>query len=219
MNAKLILLLTSMVLVIACESNQSSEVQTKKLNSNVESPESAPMPIDPTVPNYCKGCGHSNIESDGCHNNYCKAWGEPGGCPKKIADSIGLEAQVTSDFGLIEAYNVRDSFLIKTEKGQDYISHFYEFGSYLFDENLINLSNIVDFVNFGNSVYVAVDELRTGNAGTVILDSQLKASCMYYINLVRSNNPPTYIVNRLDMVEADLNLFENKPRSFILAHL
>jgi hypothetical protein len=219
MKTRVFLLLTSIVLVAACETNNSSKIHTEKLNVNETSLESAPMPVDPTIPNYCKGCGESKIESDGCRNQICRAWGEPGGCPLNIADSLGLEAQVTFDFGLIEAYEVRDSFLIKTEKGQDYISHFYEFGNYLFEEDLINILNIVDFVSFGQSVYEAVSELRTGNAGTIVLDSQLKASCMHYVNLIRSNNPPTYIVNRLDMVEADLNLFENKSRSFILAHL
>jgi hypothetical protein len=109
--------------------------------------------------------------------------------------------------------------LIKTPKGQDYISHFYEFGGFLIDNSLIDLSNIVDFISFGHEVYKTVDVLGTGDPNSIVLDSELKSRCLLYVNLIREHNQHDFIENRLKMVEEDLDLFENKGKDYILSHL
>lgn len=100
------------------------------------------------------------------------------------AQIIAEEAGVPFDLNFNDAYEIRDNFLIKTPKGQDYISHFYEFGGFLIDNSLIDLSNIVDFISFGHEVYKTVDVLRTGDPNSIVLDSELKSRCLLYVNLI-----------------------------------
>ena len=135
------------------------------------------------------------------------------------AQIIAEEAGVPFDLNFNDAYEIRDNFLIKTPKGQDYISHFYEFGGFLIDNSLIDLSNIVDFISFGHEVYKTVDVLRTGDPNSIVLDSELKSRCLLYVNLIREHNQHDFIENRLKMVEEDLDLFENKGKDYILSHL
>lgn len=179
--------------------------------------ESAPIPDydDKPLKNFCKGCGVSNIAADGCHGADCRE----DICEMARVEDIASDANVPFDLSFNEAHEIRDSFLINSLKGQDYISHFYEFGGFLVDNNLINSSNIVDFISFGHEVYDAVDVVRNGSENSIVVNAQLKSTCLSYINLIRSHNPPQYITTRLDMVADDLDLFEGQPRSFILSHL
>ena len=171
---------------------------------------------DDDLKNFCKGCGISNVAADGCHSDECR---EDQICEMREAEIIANSANVNFDLSFNKAYEIRDGFLINTSKGQDYISHFYEFGGFLIDRQLINKTNIFDFVNFGHQVFDAVNNLRIGNDSMIILDSDLRKICLDYVKLIRANNPPIYISKRLDMVESELAFFVNRPKSFVMANI
>jgi hypothetical protein len=210
---KTILIFTATILgIVAC-----NEREVGTTNPQIdEEIQTAPPVYDDDLKNFCKGCGKSNIAADGCHDDECR---EDYICEMTEAQIIAEEAGVPFDLNFNDAYEIRDNFLIKTPKGQDYISHFYEFGGFLIDNSLIDLSNIVDFIGFGHEVYKTVDVLRTGDPNSIVLDSELKSRCLLYVNLIREHNQHDFIENRLKMVEEDLDLFENKGKDYILSHL
>jgi hypothetical protein len=212
MKKLLIIFAASILGMVAC--NESSVSKPSFNNLKI----SAPMPPgwDNEPPNYCKGCGNSIIAADACHGDDCR---EDLVCEWLFARDLAEELNLDYNLSDAEAYEIRDSFLIKNSKGQQYISHYYELGGFLYDNNLINLSNIGGFISFANDIYAALNLFRFGNSNDIILDSQLKEKCITYVNIIRNENPPNYIANRLNMIEDDLNLYENKTKSFILNNL
>jgi len=167
-------------------------------------------------PNYCSGCGNSVLKADACNDGVCM---EDPICPRDEGENLAEAHGIVFDLDPNEAYDIRDNFLINSLKGQDYISHYYELGGYLFDNSLIDGSNIGAFVIFGHEVYTQTNVLRNGAPSDIVVTTSFKASCMNYVNLIESSSPSILIQSRLDMIKADLNAFENKTKSDVLAQL
>ncbi|MBR9847414.1 MAG: hypothetical protein GYB35_15495 [Algicola sp.] len=200
--------LFTLLSIISCSQNETSPKKGTFDFSSITRPE----------PNYCKGCGNSQIAEDKCIDGVCMEE-SLGICPEDETEAVADAANVTYDLSEPLAYEIRDSFMINSNKGQEYITYFYEVGSYIYNNNLIDATNIVDFLAFAHMIYDQTDVLRNGSSTDIVVNSAFRTEALLWTGLVTSSSPPPYIANMITTIEADLVVLENKTKSQVEALL
>jgi len=161
--------------------------------------------------NYCKGCGSSNVSSYGCQGNDCID--VRNGCMVEFAldlDSLNEassahEANTGDNF-----HELRDSFLLKTNIGQWYITYYYELGKIASDNNMIHAGNCVDYLLFAMDIMNIANEIRNGAPTSIPIDDPMKDKAIAFLNDFRSNTSDPTVIGYLDDIEEDLNFFVNQ---------
>lgn len=163
--------------------------------------------------NYCKGCGSAYDEHFYCSHRSCM---DDGGCPKDCTDDLDNQrTAAVKQQEKIDMYDLRDNYLINSEKGQWYISYYYELGAIAVDNNLINASTFSDYANFGADLLAAANLIRFGTGTEIPIDNTLYNTAMGFVQTFRLNTTDAVILGYLDIIEADLNDIVNKDVNYI----
>ncbi|MDB4347331.1 hypothetical protein OAB01_01600 [Bacteroidia bacterium] len=178
--------------------------------------------------NYCSDCGSSTDPkwacvserfADGSAQSICGKV-EKGACGvmhlnKKLDDLAFPNAPL--DTNIIHGY--RDTVLINSPKGQTYITFFYDISFVIIDYGTITTLNFLQHYNFAQKVADAAETLQNGQNTDIVIDAQFKTDAMSLINYYRTVELDHVFQDKLDLIEADLTIFENKTRSEVLTIL
>jgi len=161
-----------------------------------------PPVYDGSDKNYCKGCGTSYVDSHYCDDEGCVT----GVCNENEVTRVSIENQLPYLIDNQECYDIRDDFLIKTAKGQDYITYYYRLSSI----GAIDASNVGDYFAFATDIINVVDLIQNGADSDIPVTTSLKNSAVDIINDHRALTSDPELVGYLDAIEADLVQYENK---------
>ncbi|MBL7705955.1 MAG: hypothetical protein JNM21_10475 [Taibaiella sp.] len=166
--------------------------------------------------NYCKGCGTSNIDAYGCQGNDCV--NIRSGCMVEFSLDLDSLHEVSSAHEANagdQFHELRDSFLLKTNIGQWYITYYYELGKIASDNNMINAGNCVDYLLFAMDIMNIANEIRNGSPTSIPIDDPMKDKALSFLNDFRANITDPIVLGYLDDIEQDLNFFVNQDVAFI----
>lgn len=221
---KLSIVVMLILLAVSCKKekvDQNSTVQPKKVNSGVNQV--------PNGTNYCEGCGNSNDKGYRCMPVSEPDPFNPTGPFHTItlcAGEVCLVAQTNDptiqpqsfslpNLDINTGHNFRDNFLENSTIGKQYIDYYYDLSQYFIINDLLTTSNFYDCYNFATSTYSVAATLTNGNNQDIAITSTYKQEALDMINYVRTTNPNQNIVEILDTIEDDLDIFVGKTNAEI----
>lgn len=232
MKTKLILsafiaLLSTSVILMACkkEVKGTNENQTELKEMELFS---IAAPIGGLTPpaNYCSMCGSSAEKNYGCFTKRTMDGGtlevcesaERSGCGVALMDDKIEEYELNLlGFNASEIYRIRDSFMIISSKGQNYITYFYSISGRVAEFSTLTTSNFMQHYNFAVALVDRAQRIIDGNNTEIIFDSQFVIDAKALINYYKTVDATPTFQGQLNTIEADMNLMENMTRTQVLA--
>jgi len=160
-------------------------------------------------------------------------------CPCSMSPDGGLDCAVygcgPTDCGISEAnkllsnenklntnfaYNFRNNFLKKYNKGKLYISYYYVLSKELKSIDYFTLSNILYDYNFYKKIYSIANTLENGNNDDIVISSSDSLIILNKINVLKNyapNNEKYQII--LNNIKNDVITYTNKTRVEIISIL
>ncbi len=172
--------------------------------------------IPPPVENYCMGCGFSSDPNEHCDSQRGCVQDIGENCPEEEINAIAQANSLPYMLNLQTGYDIRDNFLVKTYKGQSYITYYYRLGEYAYDNNLITLSNVGSYYNLAMETITVANILQFGNDSDIPITTGFKQTALPFIVDYRAMASDPDILSYLTNIESDLNHFENKTRLEVL---
>lgn len=115
------------------------------------------------------------IEAPGGPAMVCDApsnGGGGGGCANEVLVHIAQQnVEITQPFDLVNLYEFKDSFLMKYEKGKQFIAYMYLIGRYMKSEK-VYMDNYLNLIEVGQE---AVMKIQASNENEVIFDEKFTA--------------------------------------------
>jgi len=105
-------------------------------------------------------------------------------------------------------YKLRDDFLLKSNKGKQYIALYY--GSYSHIKDVLNYDIISDLVKVFPSINKSIDNLFDNDYKGIIIDTDLKQDIIKIIDKMKKNTKSNTFKQTLNFVKKDLINFSNK---------
>ena len=114
-------------------------------------------------------------------------------------------------------YVLRDSFLINSTMGQWYITYYYELSRIAVENNMINASTYLDYLQFGVDLLAVINKIRNGDPTNIPVDEDMKSKAEMFLADFRSHTTDTLIIQYLDNIQGDLDYFTGKDAAHILS--
>lgn len=164
--------------------------------------------------NYCKGCGTSSNNTFHCQGRDCIPNDD---CSETEALSYvsDITTQQLNDKNAM--YVLRDSFLINSTMGQWYITYYYELSRIAIENNMINASTYLDYLQFGVDLLAAINKIRNGDPTNIPVDEDMKSKAEMFLADFRFHTTDTLIIQYLDNIQGDLDYFTGKDAAHILS--
>jgi hypothetical protein len=191
---------------------------------------SIPPPIDNQ--NYCGGCGYSSDASFCCETNNTPDgvfYSTCSNCGTIIPDDICLviDANNLADsLGYIDSidrqqcYALRDSLLINYLHTQYYITYYNLISQKTWRNNLLNSTNITDYILFANQLKTKGNILLHGADSSVVFDSTFMNVALNYIAIYRQiDSNDVFYQESLNQIESDLINCVGYTKSQIFSYL
>lgn len=169
----------------------------------------------------CTSCG-SNIsavcEWDGGSNMFKCNDNNPGGsCEEsEINAQIGATNGRTASLNNEEAYNFRDHFLSKTEKGRSYINFYYAISKAAIQSKAINKKSVGQHFDFAVKVHGIAKKIQSGSDAEIVYKEDFRKEAQSFINSYRGLSKDKAYLTALATIEKDLHRFNGKSRKEIL---
>ncbi|WP_159475245.1 hypothetical protein [Dyadobacter sp. 3J3] len=142
-------------------------------------------------------------------------WGGP--CEEsEINAQIGATNARTASLNNEEAYNFRDHFLSKTEKGRSYINFYYAISKAAIQSKAINKKSVGQHFDFAVKVHGIAQKLQSGSDAEIVYKEDFKKEAQSFINNYRTLSKDKAYLTALATIEKDLHRFNGKSRKEIL---
>ena len=171
----------------------------------------------------CGGMGERCLQDQWSGDWACWDPGTPGqpqdNCKvvqvKNLSIQSGLSTSEVSSNEVL--YDFRDNFMMNYSKGRNYINYYYALGRFMEEKNIINATNISQYLQFTVITCTIASKLKGGNDNEIIVTPSYKVGALQIINNLRTQaGENASVANILNTIEADLNLYVNKTRVEIL---
>ena len=121
------------------------------------------------------------------------------------------------EINLTTCDNFRDSLLINSTKGQDYIKYYYQLSTVTQLFKPINTSNFTQYLNFAYELVDCATKLQSGKDTDIPISSQLKSDANDIIATYAAFAPDNKgYQDILTQIKNDLDSYVGKSRSYIL---
>jgi hypothetical protein len=170
----------------------------------------------------CTSCNDPTAavcEWDGSEGRFKCNVNNPGGpCEEsEINNQIGVTtANAGKTLNSAEAYNFRDHFLSKTEKGRSYINFYYTISRVALEKKSINKKSVGQHFDFAAKVHSIAQKIQSGTDAEIIYREDFRKEAQSFINNYRTLSKDKTYLTALATIEKDLNRFTGKSRKEIL---
>jgi hypothetical protein len=206
----------------SCNKNDNSDkINVKNVKDN-NNQTMVPSIGGGTDKNYCLGCGQNSNWQYVCNQptGLCLVLQEDDPiCYIVAMDEVIEEYSLGHELDFQLCYDIRDSFLMKSELGQMYHTYYYRLGQIALDNNMINLSTVGSYYLFYTQLTEALDVLFYGSSNEVPFDNNFKVAAMSFVNDYRALSLSQSDIDMLDKIENDLDTFTGMTKQNILSTL
>lgn len=143
-------------------------------------------------------------------------------CPGVEVLTKAQNTEGYEDLSITYMYDVRDSILVKSEKGENIIRQYYLIGDYLVQNSLDALISS-DFVNYyrlfkyaNNCSKILVE---SGNESLIIVDDEIYDFGVVFLNKLKSEINEPEVKSTLLEISDMLESYHNKSKTYILSDL
>jgi len=170
----------------------------------------------------CTSCndptGNAMCEWDGSNNIFkCNVLNPGSGCEEsEINAQIGATNARTVSLNKEEAYNFRDHFLSKTEKGRSYINFYYAISKAAIQSKAINKKSVGQHFDFAVKVHGIAKKIQSGSDAEIVYKEDFRKEAQSFINSYRGLSKDKSYLAALATIEKDLHQFNGKSRKEIL---
>jgi hypothetical protein len=170
----------------------------------------------------CTSCndptGNATCEWDGMDGRFkCNVMNPGSGCEEsEINAQIGATNARTASLNNEEAYNFRDHFLSKTEKGRSYINFYYAISKAAIQSKAINKKSVGQHFDFAVKVHGIAKKIQSGSDAEIVYKEDFRKEAQSFINSYRGLSKDKSYLAALATIEKDLHQFNGKSRKEIL---
>ena len=166
-----------------------------------------------TCPNMDYG---ATCTEEGC----ISGGGGDGPCSKEQTDETAMQARMTTkNFDSNFAYDFRDNFLKKSEKGKKYIDYYYKISRISSVYDGVNMSNIKDRVKFVTAMYKVAHILIEGKDNDIVFDDSTTEVSLNTIKDYSKLSENKEYKEILKDIEKDVRQFSKKTKKEIKSQL
>lgn len=170
----------------------------------------------------CTSCndptGNATCEWDGMDGRFkCNVMNPGSGCEEsEINAQIGATNARTASLNNEQAYNFRDHFLSKTEKGRSYINFYYAISKAAIQSKAINKKSVGQHFDFAVKVHGIAKKIQSGSDAEIVYKEDFRKEAQSFINSYRGLSKDKSYLAALATIEKDLHQFNGKSRKEIL---
>ncbi|WP_312767716.1 hypothetical protein [Epilithonimonas sp.] len=156
----------------------------------------------------CKGCGggKGSCDYDGPIGVYC----DENGCSSGYAKNqlISNNSEYAKNFNDAKSYSIRDNILENSLFGLKYENYYYQTS---FSELNISLSDAIEYAKILPDLYVAYDNIVTGNSDEILISDVLAQKINNILNnLISTNSDKENFIKILQDIKSDVSYLKNK---------
>jgi hypothetical protein len=129
-------------------------------------------------------------------------------------NSISFNPEELSD---AFAYKFRDSFLVNYAVGRKYFQYYYKLSYVVRAYRPFTAGNFLQNLTFAKNIYLLANRLQFGQNTDIIVTSAFKSEATTMIDYYKTLSNNTEYNQILNSIKQDLILYENKPRSQVIA--
>ncbi len=182
----------------------------------------------PTIPigaNWCKNCDATTHSEYACldlgdGDYYCSqivmTIGGFESEGRNILKTINSYVNPANYISLVKPKIFRDSFLMNSIKGHDYLNYYYYISKFALDSG-IDITDIPAHLSFANSTINAADSLMNGQPNCIPFTTTYKTDALSMILSYRTKYNNVKLHNYLDSITYDLNLHTGLTKSQIFS--
>ncbi len=133
--------------------------------------------------------------------------------------TVNKSSRIAQIFELDNIRNIRDNYMVKTEKGKEYIDYYDKMTQVSQAFDVINVSNVYEHLIVAQELMGVMKTLVSGKKNEIVIDNEAKDNYLELINDYRKVTKNKEFQSMLNMFETDVKNLTSKNKESVMNYI